>query len=203
MSSQQEKTNRKSFINELPDIFWAAAILAGVTVCLLIWFSISPSFTVALDKPIGGVAHAASQDAVLSKPSPFTPVVDESRVLVRRAAAKLRPAAVSLIETPDSYGAATENGSEPPIGADVLKTVYTHEPADPAARPLNTAERTPAQTKQYYRGEQMYRAIETNYDMPRTTATNYAPAGAPAHRIDSSRAVRPAVSVSSDAVLAR
>ena len=127
----------------IPDLFWAAVIFLALNILLLVWFALSPKLSAAGDR----IPHE-ERVAVADKPSPFTPVVDERRVAVRKAE-KVKPVIVATIDTLEAPASGVQSASW-----------TTRAPEQPA---------TPA----YVRGNAVYDMMDRQTEMPRLTAINY------------------------------
>jgi hypothetical protein len=123
----------------LPNILVAALILLGVNIVMAAWFYFSPPLTLKMS------ASVASEPAYTSKPSPFTPVVDERRRPVK-AALKLRPVLVhmdELIAAPDTTHQASYSAdpTTPDMPVRSVAAKYSEPQADTSSQRYISGER--------------------------------------------------------------
>lgn len=141
---QTQKQTLAAKAATLPDLVWAALILSGTTIILFIWFALSPGILAALERPKDDFTLYAS------KPSPFTPIVDES-VQTRRHAARAVPilAAEDRVETPEGT----------PVIHDSSAVPAYYSPEEQGTGSGDTV-----------RGAQVYDVLERESEMPRISA---------------------------------
>ncbi|MBI3278724.1 MAG: hypothetical protein HYZ57_02660 [Acidobacteria bacterium] len=133
----------------LPDLFWAAVILGGISLALAIWMLMSPALNLRA-LPNRAVAGGGEPLAfsVADKPSPFSVRVDQGRAS-RSPAPKLQPVREARVYAPDMPPAAGGRDA----GADVLPRSTPDAPRD-----------------QIVSGPRVNEFLDREYELPRTTA---------------------------------